>query len=168
MKVKELFGTGISFEEFLKLDSNAYKEKTIEVFNNINFEGDNINRIKNIDKSINVLICAEIWCPDCMINVPVVGKMRQINENIRISIVDKEGNEEFFKSFNTEGVLKIPTFVFFDENFNVLGSFIERPNVVKEVYNRGNQPEIIVTMRKYRKGEYTKETLKDILQILGY
>jgi len=30
----------------------------------------------------------------------------------------------------------------------------------------GNQPNIIVAMRKYRKGEYAVETLKDILEII--
>ncbi len=168
MKGKELFEKGISFDEFVNRDSNSYREKTLEIFSGIKFEENNINRIKNIDKNINILICAEIWCPDCMINVPVVEKLRQINENIHISIVDKDGNEDFFRSFNNEDILKIPTFIFYDEDYNVLGDFIERPNFVKEVYNRGNQPEIIVTMRKYKKGEYTEETLRDILDALGY
>lgn len=168
MKGQELFEKGISFDEFVNRDSNSYREKTLEIFSGIKFEENNINRIKNIDKNINILICAEIWCPDCMINVPVVEKLRQINENIHISIVDKGGNEDYFRSFNNEGILKIPTFIFYDKNYNVLGSFIERPKFVKEVYNRGNQPEIIVTMRKYKKGEYTEETLKDIFNILRY
>lgn len=168
MKGKELFEKGISFDEFVNRDSNSYRDKTLEIFSGIKFEENNINRIKNIDKNINILICAEIWCPDCMINVPVVEKLRQINENIHISIVDKDGNEDFFRSFNNEDILKIPTFIFYDEYYNVLGDFIERPNFVKEVYNRGNQPEIIVTMRKYKKGEYTEETLRDILDALGY
>lgn len=168
MKGKELFKTGITFEEFVNKDSNSYREKTLEIYNKIDFHEVNYHRIEKIEKKINILICAEIWCPDCMINVPVLEKMRETNKNISISIVEKAGNEEYFKYFNEEDVLKIPTFVFFDEEFKILGSFIERPSIVKEVQNSKNQPAIIVTMRKYKRGEYTENTLVEILNILGY
>ena len=167
MQSKELFEKGITFKEFVNGDSNSYREKTLEIYNKIDFHEENYRRIKEIKEKINILICAEIWCPDCMINVPVLEKMKEANENISISIVGKEGNEEYFQYFNEEGVLKIPTFVFLDEKFNVLGSFIERPSIVKKVQNSKNQPAIIVTMRKYKRGEYTEDTLVEILNILG-
>lgn len=161
-----LFSSGMSFLEFVNTDTNIYKEKTLDVLNSINFEQKFIEAIESIDKVINILVCAEIWCPDCMINVPVLEKMRQYNSKIKISIVKKEGNEEFFGKYNRNGIVKIPTFVIYDEKFNELGSFIEHPKKVKEIISKGNQPNIIVTMRKYKKGEYAQETLKDILELL--
>ena len=168
MDIKKMFHSGISFEEFVNMDEDSYKEKTLEVFNSIDFSGEFVERVKSIDKNVKILICAEIWCPDCMINVPVVEKMRNMNNKIEISIVSREGNEEFFKKFNNGEKARIPTFIFYDEEFNLLGTFIERPRIVKEVYRTDNQTTIIVTMRKYRKGEYTEETLKDILNTLKY
>lgn len=169
MEAKKIFERGISFKDFVNMDSNSYRDKTLEIYNGVSFEEKNIERIKSIDKKINILICAEIWCPDCMINVPIVEKMRQINENIHISIVGKEENEGFFKVFNSEeNIVRIPTFVFYDKYFTQLGSFVERPTCIKEVYNSGNQPSVIVAMRKYKKGEYTEETLKEILKKIGY
>lgn len=163
-----MFYNGISFEEFVNMDEDSYKEKTLEILNGIDFNKEFIERIKSIDKKINVLICAEIWCPDCMVNVPVLERMKNINNNIKISIIDRDENEDFLKKFIKGEKVKIPTFIFFDEDFNVLGTFVERPNIVKEVYKIGDQTAVIVTMRKYRKGEYTEETLKDILNILKY
>ncbi|WP_416197282.1 MAG: Thioredoxin [Sporanaerobacter sp.] len=169
MEAKEIFERGVSFEDFVNMDSNSYREKTLEIYDSLSFKEESIERIKSIDKKINILICAEIWCPDCMINVPIVEKMRQINENIHISIVGKEENKDFFKVFNIEeNIVRIPTFVFYDEYFTQLGSFVERPTCIKKVYNSGNQPSIIVTMRKYRKGEYVEETLKEVLEEIGY
>jgi len=164
---RELFLTGMSFEEFVNTDTSTYKEKTLEIYDFINFDDEYIEKIKSINKVVNVLVCAEMWCPDCMINVPVLEKMRKLNSNINISIVKKEGNESFFSKYTQGGVIKIPTFVFYDENFNELGCFVEHPKKVTEVISKGNQPNIIVTMRKYRKGEYAQETLKDILEIIG-
>lgn len=167
-KGRKLFSTGISFEEFVNLDEDSYKEKTLSIFQTIKIDNELENRIKNVNKKINILICAEMWCPDCMINVPVVEKMRQINENINLSIVERENNEEYFSKYVSGENVKIPTFIFFDGDFNEIGSFVERPNYVKEIQSSDNQPLKIVTMRKYKKGEFTCETLKDILRILGY
>ncbi|WIV13081.1 thioredoxin family protein [Proteiniborus sp. MB09-C3] len=162
----ELFSVGMSFDEFVNTDTSTYKEKTLEILNSISFEDEYIERIKSIDKVINILVCAEMWCPDCMINVPVLEKMKELNPNINISIVKKDGNEGFFSRYTHNGIVKVPTFVFYDENFKELGSFVEHPKKVTEVVSKGNQPNIIVTMRKYRKGEYAQETLKDILEII--
>lgn len=168
MNPKELFEKGMTFSEFVEMDKDSYKEKILEIYSSIKFKAEVVDRIKSINKTINVLICAEMWCPDCMINVPVVEKMREINKDIHISIVGKDENEEFFKKYSNSEILKIPTFIFFDEYFNVLGYFVERPNIVKEASMSSNQVDVIVTMRKYRRGEYTLETLEDILNIIAF
>ncbi|KPU26522.1 hypothetical protein TR13x_09585 [Caloranaerobacter sp. TR13] len=166
MDINCLYDQGVSFDEFVNKDKDTYREKTLEILNKIKLNDDLINKVKSIDKKIKVLVCAEIWCPDCMINVPVLEKIRQYNQNIDISIVEKDGNEDFFIKYSEEDRVKIPTFVFFDENFKELGSFVEHPKKIKEIISKGNQPNIIVAMRKYRKGEYAEETLMDILEIL--
>ena len=166
MDIYELFKSGLSFDAFVSTDTGSYRDRTLEIFNQINFDEEYIHKIKNINRKINVIICAEMWCPDCMINVPVLEKMRKYNDNINISIVGKEGNEEYFKKYAHGESVKIQTFVFYDEDFNEIGSIIEHPKKIKDIIANGNQPNIIVAMRKYRKGEYAQETLKDILEIL--
>ncbi|KGG80125.1 hypothetical protein Y919_08130 [Caloranaerobacter azorensis H53214] len=166
MDISCLYDKGVSFDEFVNKDKDTYKEKVLEILNKIRLSDELINKIEIIDKKIKVLVCAEIWCPDCMINVPVLAKMKEYNNNIDISIVEKNGNEDFFIKYSEEDRIKIPTFVFFDEKFKELGSFVEHPKKIKNIISKGNQPNIIVAMRKYRKGEYAEETVKDILEIL--
>lgn len=166
MNIDDLYKKGVSFEEFVNRDSGTYREKTLEILEKINFSKEEQRKIESINKAIKVLICAEMWCPDCMINVPVIEKIRQISENISISIVGKEGNEQFFEEYAPEGNIRIPTFVFFDSDYNVLGSIIEHPKKIKEILSDNNQPKRIVAMRKYRKGEYARETLNDILEVI--
>ncbi|WP_204260252.1 thioredoxin family protein [Caloranaerobacter azorensis] len=95
MDISCLYDKGVSFDEFVNKDKDAYKEKVLEILNKIRLSDELINKIKIIDKKIKVLVCAEIWCPDCMINVPVLAKMKEYNNNIDISIVEKNGNEDF-------------------------------------------------------------------------
>lgn len=166
MDICKLFKSGLTFDAFVSTDTGLYRDKTLEIFNQIVFSEEYIHKIKNINRKINVIICAEMWCSDCMINVPVIEKIRQYNGNINISIVGKEGNEAYFKKYANGESVKIPTFIFYDEKFNEIGSLVQHPKKIKEIISKGNQPNIIVSMRKYKKGEYAQETLKDILEIL--
>ena len=166
MDIRKLYDTGISFDVFVNRDMDSYREKALEILNKIEFDQEYEEKVKGINKDIYILICAEMWCPDCMINVPVVEKLREYNEKIKISIVGKSGNEELIRNYIKTDNVKIPTFIIFDENFKELGSFVEHPKKIKDIISRGNQPNIIVAMRKYRKGEYTQETLKDILEVI--
>ena len=166
MDTCDLYEKGVCFEEFVNEDNDIYKEKILEIYNTIEFEKESVDRIKNIDKRINILICAELWCPDCIINVPVIEKMRQYNNNISLSIVQKEGNEDFFKKFAVRETIRVPIFVIYNEDFKELGSFIEYPKEIIEIINNGNESKVIVTKRKYQKGEYANETLKDVLEVI--
>ena len=122
--------------------------------------------IREIDRTVYALVFAEIWCPDCMINVPALQRMVEINSNIKMRIISREGNEVYMENYKINGKPKIPTFVFMNEAYEELGSFIEQPQVVSEVENKGTQVEIIVAKRKYRKGEYYIETIKQIMDII--
>lgn len=166
MNLNNLYYRGVSFDEFVNDDSDTYKEKTLEIYNNINFDNELVKRIKKISRRINVIVCAEIWCTDCMINVPVLEKMRMYNDRINISIVGKDGNIKYFSKYSIHGTVKIPTFIFMDKNFNELGSFVEYPNSIKNLIMHGKKSDIVVAKRKYKKGEYADEILKDILEIL--
>lgn len=165
MQISNLFENGMSFDQFIKTDEESYREKSLEVLESINFEEESIEKIKSIDEKINILICGEIWCADCMINIPVIEKMRTYNENINISIVSKDQIRE--SDIKIESHIKLPTFIVYDKDFNELGFFTEHPRKIKEIIESGNESNFLVTIRKYRKGEYTGETLKDILNIIN-
>jgi len=166
MDINKLFNSGISFEEFMSHDDGAYIEKMLEIYNNIEVDDEILAKINSIHKEIKVLVFAEIWCPDCVINVPALKKICDINKAVKMKIVPREGNEEYLNDYKIDGKAKIPTFLFMDADFQVLGTFIEIPDVIKEIVTKGNQVDIIVAKRKYRKGEFTNETIKDILKII--
>lgn len=158
MRMVESFNKGLSFDEFLNSSDEKDRNNTLEMYNNIKLDEVLVEKIKNIDKKINILVCAEIWCPDCVINLPAVKKMKDLNNNINISIIERKGYEDEFE--------KIPTFIIYDKEFNELGRFIERPKNIKDIEKNGTQPEIIVAKRQYRKGEYITSTIKDIINII--
>jgi alkyl hydroperoxide reductase subunit AhpF len=166
MSVQGLFKKGISFMEFVNKDKDTYKERTLEIYNDIELDEALQQEIKKVHELVNILVVAEIWCPDCMINVPALQKMTEINPNFVISIVAREGNEAFMDNYKMNGKIKVPTFVIMDKDFKTLGAFIEQPQILKDIEEKGKQVEIIVAKRKYKKGEYIVETIKEILNMI--
>lgn len=166
MDIKYLYDSGICFEEFMTQDDGAYIEKISNIYDTIELDDDLLAKIQSIDKEVRVLAFAEIWCPDCVINLPALKKICDLNNSIKMKIVSREGNEEYLNDHRIDGKPKIPTFLFLDEEFKEIGAFIEIPSIIKQVMSNGSQVDIIVTKRKYRKGELIEETIKDILKII--
>lgn len=166
MAIKELFQSGVTFIQFVNQDKDTYKEKTMEIYSQITVDETLQKAIETVDRPIYVLVFAEIWCPDCMINVPALQKIAEYNNHFVIRIVSREGNEAYMENYRINGKPKIPTFIFMEEDFTEIGAFIEQPQVIKAIEGKGNQVEIIVAKRKYRKGEYISETIKEILEIV--
>lgn len=164
MQISKVFECGMSFDEFVNTEDESYRKKTLEILESIEFEEEYIKEIKDIKEEINILIYAEIWCGDCIINIPVVEKMRNYNDSIRISIFNKQ--KKLDNNIELEKHVKLPTFIIYDAEFNELGKFIEFPRKLKEIIDGGNEPNFLVNIRKYRKGEYAQETLKDVLKII--
>lgn len=166
MNLRELFKNGISFTELLNKSDEPYRNKCEEIMNNIKIDESIINKIKSITKKINILAFAELWCPDCQINLPAIYTISENNNNVEFKIVPREGNENLMERYKLDGKVKIPTLVIMDEDFNEIGYFIEVPNIVRDVVNRGNQVEIIVTKREYRNGKYITNTIEEVLDII--
>ncbi|WP_245984626.1 thioredoxin family protein [Biomaibacter acetigenes] len=166
MDVQEMFEKGVIYSDFLKgADEKSYL-KLHEIYNNLHFSEDIKGRIKSIGREINVLIFAETWCPDCVVSVPALVKMAEENKNIKYAILPREGHEDFLEKYRYEGKPRIPTFVFYDENFSELGSFVEIPQKIKIIYEKGYQPDIIVARREYRQGKYYNMIAEEFLKII--
>lgn len=166
MTFQELFLKGCTFEQFVNKDMDINRDRTLELYHQIELSEELIASIESIDIPIKILAFAEIWCPDCMINVPALQKIQDINHKLEIKLLPREGNEESLIAYKVGGKAKIPTFIVMDENFNELGVFIETPKVIKDIVARGNQVEVIVAKRKYRKGENVIDTIKEILEFI--
>lgn len=166
MDIKGLYESGISYNEFIKQENGDYEDKITSIYDSINVEDTLEKKIKSIEGQYKILVFGELWCPDCVINVPALKKITELNENIEMSIVSRKGNEEYLEDFTINGKAKIPTFLIYDEKFGYKNNFIEQPTIIKNIMQKGDQVEIIVSKRKYRKGEYCIDTLKEIIDKL--
>lgn len=95
------------YNSYLDSDLLEYKEKQEKIFEKISLSKENIEKIEGINKIVNLVIFAEIYCPDCRALIPFVEKIRNLNSHINISIFPRKGNEEYL--IKHTGVARIPT-----------------------------------------------------------
>lgn len=158
MTMEELFRCGENFESFVSGGTRSERERYPKNYNRLVIGEEVEARIKAIDKEINFVCAAEVWCPDCQINLTALKKMSEINSNLNISIITMGRGRKFLAEKLEVEVLKVPTIAMFDEKFELLGKFLEQPKIVLE---HANPEEIEVG---YYKGRYLLDTVNDILE----
>lgn len=163
MNLKELYEVGESFESCVGKGSKSERSRIPKNTSRINLNEDTINKIASYPNKVNILVSGEIWCPDFQLNVSVLKKFVDINDNFDISVITMARGKKFMsEALNIEKEnFKGPTIAFLDENFNVIGVFEERPQEVKKV---NDFEEIKID---YYKGKYLLDTVNDYLNILN-
>lgn len=161
MELMSLFDKGIKFKDFINCGEDLAAKKLKEKYDAILFDFAVINKIKS-SKVNNILAFAEIWCPDCQVSLPIIAKICNINA-INLSILNREGHIEDMEPFYVDGKARIPTYVFMDKNFDIIGTWIERSKSIKELTAKGDESWRI----DYIKGIYDKEIINEFLEILS-
>ncbi|CAN5550501.1 thioredoxin family protein [soil metagenome] len=130
---KEFIETGISYKEYIKLSDDLLKqnrttgkghpdsyveytklnqarirrlEKTIVINDELR------EKVKSIKEKTYLVVITEAWCGDAAQNIPVFGKLEEINENLVIKIFLRDEHEDLINEYLTNGVSKsIPIIV---------------------------------------------------------
>jgi len=122
---------GLSFEEYLEhADMNVPTMK--ENFQAVTVKPEDDAFFMRLNEhlpqgSVTAVVLSESWCGDCTENVPVIAKLASLYPFIRVRIFPRDENLDIMDRYLTDGKRTIPVFVFFDENGEEIGRFIERP-----------------------------------------
>lgn len=164
MTFEELFNVGVSFESAVGKGTKEERARIPKNSSRIIFNNEEIEKIVGIKKKYNFLVSGEIWCPDFQINALVLKRFVELNPNFDMSVITLGRGRKFIsKLLKIEKEdFKAPTILFLDENFNLVGTFIERPKKVRDMGVEKFE-EIKVD---YYKGKYIKDTINDFLNIL--
>lgn len=87
-----------------------------------------------LDQPLKVLVLSETWCPDCTDNLPILNEIAKRTGNLDVRIIGRDAFPEVADTHLKEGKFRsIPTMIFFDQDGNELGTFIERPDTVTDL-----------------------------------
>ena len=73
------------------------------------------------------------WCYDVLTNLPVLAKLAKESGKFNLRVFERDQNPDVRDQYLNGTYQSIPVFVFFDENFNEIGHWIERPKSVTQL-----------------------------------
>jgi thiol-disulfide isomerase/thioredoxin len=124
--IESVFKRGKSFNEYVSGMSEIYRLLFKVSYDEYNVDWDSVKCIKQFlnNRVLNVIVLAAEWCPDSRQNVPALAKVAESIGTVRLSIHEVNKGDELSTKF---GLIRIPTIIFYDENWNELGRIVESP-----------------------------------------
>ena len=128
----ERFPQGLTYDEFKEqMTRNQERFATNEA--GVSLEVDDLAPFGALPRPLNVLVLAEDWCGDVIDNLPILGKIAAETGKLNVRIFLRDANLDLMDQYLNKGEFRsIPVFAFFDEQFQEIGRFIERPDSVTE------------------------------------
>jgi hypothetical protein len=126
------FSSGLSYGEYKdQMTRNRDRLEANEA--RVGIDPDDLEAFRSLNGPIHVLALAEDWCGDVIANLPVLGTLARESGTLDLRIFLRDQNADLMQRYLNQGKYKsIPVFAFFDDAFNELGVFIERPASVTE------------------------------------
>ena len=126
------FATGLTYEGYKdQMTRNRDRVEANEA--RVEIDADDLETFRTLNGPIHVLALAEDWCGDVIANLPVLGVLAREAGTLDVRIFLRDQNKDLIQRYLNQGKYEsIPVFAFFDDSFNELGVFIERPATVTE------------------------------------
>lgn len=160
MTLKELYEVGCSFETSVGEGSKGERARIPKNSSRIILDDELTNNIINFDKEVKFLVAGEIWCPDYQLNGSVLKRFMDLNTNFDMSVITMARGKKYLESILNIENAKYPLIVVLDKDFNILGNFQERPEIVKNAESFDN------IKLDYYKGKYLIDSANDIWNII--
>ena len=114
-------------------------------------------RLAAVQGRYHLLVAGEMWCPDCQINVTALDWLCRQQPRVDLALISKGRAEDDLQQRLGLERIAIPVVAVLDAQFQLVGRFIERPQVVIAGWD--------AVKPAYRAGDYLESTVLDLLAI---
>lgn len=129
---RERFNQGMTYDGFKNwMTKNRDRVEGYE--SKVEINTDDLAFFKNLRSPLDVLVIGSDWCYDVITNLPVLARLAQDSGKLNLRIFDRDENPDLRDQYLNGTYQSIPVFVFFDENLQEIGHWIERPKSVTQL-----------------------------------
>jgi hypothetical protein len=133
MVTRERFEQGMTYDEY-KRQMTRNRERLEANERRLVIDPSDLAAFQRLPRPLHVLVLAEDWCGDVIANLPILGRLAADSGKLDLRIFLRDQNPDLMDQYLNRGVYRsIPVFAFFDQDFNEVGRFIERPDSVTEL-----------------------------------
>jgi hypothetical protein len=146
---KSVFESGVGFDAWLEGGEHSdHVERMRAIHTSQELNGGVLGRLGSIQKDVHVVAIAEDWCGDVIRHAPVLQKMCDQSDHLKVRYVTREGHPEVFVRFLTNGGEAIPKFIFLSDQFVECGNWGPMSQVCRDLISRGKACGDVASARK--------------------
>ena len=127
---RERFNQGMTYDEY-KAQITQNKEQ-FERNEQLELSEADLAPFKNLAKPLNVAVVLEDWCADVVQNTPILARIARDSGKLNLRFFPRDANKDVMAEYMNGQYESIPVFAFYDDDWNELGVWIERPKSVSE------------------------------------
>ena len=126
------FVSGLTYDQY-KAQMTRNRDRVEANEARVEIDPDDLEAFRSLTGPIHVLALAEDWCGDVIANLPVLATLARESGTLDVRIFLRDQNKDLMQKYLNQGKFEsIPVFAFFDDAFNEIGVFTERPAGVTE------------------------------------
>jgi hypothetical protein len=126
------FAAGLTYEEY-KDQMTRNRDRVDANEARVSIDPADLEFFRRLNGPIHVLALVEDWCGDVITNLPVLATLARESGTLELRVFLRDRNKDLMQRYLNQGKYEsIPVFALFDDMFNELGVFIERPASVTE------------------------------------
>lgn len=154
-----------TFDEYVEKSTEEKRKVQMDALERTVLSDNAKNKIKQINEEINIVVFSESYCPDCVITLPFIKRIEELNNKIKMYMMPLKGNEAVLEE--CVGEKRIPTVMAFDSKMEPIGVYIEMPGALKEKMVGLSEAEIKSLIADYRQGKYNDLIESELLGIIS-
>lgn len=158
------FTKSLTFEEYLEKQQEKYGDDQNKAYENTSLSETTKKSIQNLNDTIHVAVFSEGFCPDCIVTIPFIQKLKEENSKLDVHFFPRTGYENFLNE--AVGDSRIPTVITFDSSMNPKGAYVEMPKELSAKMLSLSMDERKSLVADYRSGKYNDLIEKNLLNIL--
>ena len=167
---KSTYELGIDFATWLEEAKNDSNRGTMEkIHSKQPLSEEVMATLQQIDRPVHVIAIAEDWCGDVVRHAPILQKMADQSDHLHVRYITREGFEEVFVRYLTNGGEAIPKFIFLNESFVECGNWGPMTQAFRDLISRGKACGDVAAARKIIHDAYYKDRERnDVVDELMY
>lgn len=158
------FTKSLTFEEYLNKQQEKYGDVQNKAYENTILSDATINNIHDLNETIHLAVFSEGFCPDCIVTLPFLQRLKEENPKLKVHIFPRTGFEDFLNE--AVGDSRIPTVITFDSSMAPKGAYVEMPKELSAKMTSLSMDERKALISDYRAGKYNDLIEKNLLDII--
>ncbi|MCA1552903.1 MAG: thioredoxin family protein [Chloroflexi bacterium] len=124
---EQRFNSGMAWVDYLA-QMGEHRVRTEEYYGQCELTDDERQFFAQLSQVPYALMIAENWCGDVHRNSPMLARIVEAMPNTQMRVLLRDQNMDLEDCFLNNGYRSIPVIAFFDQNWNEIGRWIERPS----------------------------------------